>query len=76
MSERTLRRRLRESGVTYRALVDAVRSERAIALADRGEHSVTAIAQLSGFADATAFARAFRRWTGSAPQAYLRRAQR
>jgi AraC-like DNA-binding protein len=76
MSERTLRRRLQESGHSYRALVDAVRSERAIALADRGEHSVTTIAQLSGFADSTTFARAFRRWTGCAPQAYRRRAQR
>ncbi|HVW26980.1 MAG TPA: AraC family transcriptional regulator ligand-binding domain-containing protein [Polyangiaceae bacterium] len=76
MSERTLRRRLRESGHTYRALVDAVRSERAIALADQGNHNVTTIAQLSGFADATTFARAFRRWTGSAPHEYLRRSQR
>lgn len=73
MSERTLRRRLRDAGHTYRALVEAVRSERAIVLADRGEHSVTAIAGLCGFADGTAFARAFRRWTGYAPQAYLRR---
>jgi AraC-like DNA-binding protein len=76
MSERTLRRRLRESGHSYRELLDAVRSERAIALADQGGHSVTTIAQLAGFADATTFARAFRRWTGCAPHAYRRRAQR
>lgn len=76
MSERTLRRRLQESGHSYRALVDAVRAERAIALADQGSHSVTTIAQLAGFADSTTFARAFRRWTGCAPQAYRRRAQR
>jgi len=76
MSERTLRRRLRDAGHTYRELLDAVRSERAMALADQGGHSVTTIAQLSGFADATTFARAFRRWTGCAPNVYLRRAGR
>ncbi len=75
MSERTLRRRLRESGHTYRALLDAVRAERAVALADERRHSVAAIAELVGFADPTAFARAFRRWTGSAPHEYLRRSQ-
>ena len=73
MSERTLRRRLRESGQSYRSLLDAVRAERAVALADERRHTVTAIAQLVGFADPTAFARAFRRWTGCAPHAYLRR---
>lgn len=75
MSERTLRRRLSESGQSYRSLLDAVRAERAIALADERRHTVTAIAQLVGFSDPTAFARAFRRWTGQAPQAYLRRGQ-
>jgi AraC-like DNA-binding protein len=73
MSERTLRRRLRESGQSYRGLLDAVRAERAIALAAERRYTLSAIAQLVGFADQTAFARAFRRWTGYAPQAYLRR---
>jgi AraC-like DNA-binding protein len=72
-SERTLRRRLSEAGQTYRALVEAVRTERALSLADAGEHSVTEIAALCGFSDGTAFARAFRRWTGCAPHEYLRR---
>jgi AraC-like DNA-binding protein len=73
MSERTVRRRLRDSGQTYRALLDSVRSERAVALVDERRHTVAAIAQLVGFADPTAFARAFRRWTGSAPHEYVRR---
>jgi AraC-like DNA-binding protein len=75
MSERTLRRRLRESGTGYRQLVDAVRRERALALMDAGAHSVTAIAAEVGFADASAFARAFRRWTGRVPRDYLRAVQ-
>jgi AraC-like DNA-binding protein len=70
-SERTLRRRLAEAGTGYRALIDDVRRERALMLAHEGVHSVTAIAVQVGFADMTAFTRAFRRWTGSLPSDYL-----
>lgn len=65
-SERTIRRRLAALGTSYRVLVDDVRKERALALlADR--QAVSAVAQQLGFADATGFARAFRRWTGRSP---------
>ncbi len=73
MSERTLRRRLREAGSSYRALLEQVRRERAMALLEQGDESMGAIAQRVGFADTTAFARAFRRWTGTAPSAYRAR---
>jgi AraC-like DNA-binding protein len=71
MSERTLRRRLTASGQSYRALLDDARRQRALALAHEGRHSVTRIAGMVGFGDATSFTRAFRRWTGVAPQRYL-----
>ena len=73
MSERTLRRRLRDAGLSYRALLDEVRRDVALALVEKEQGNLTAIAQRVGFADTTAFARAFRRWTGSAPQAFRRR---
>lgn len=71
VGERTLRRRLAEAGTSYRALVDDVRKERALAWLD-GPGSVSRVAQRLGFSDATAFARAFRRWTGIAPHAHAR----
>jgi AraC-like DNA-binding protein len=71
MSERTLRRRLREAGTGYRELVDDVRRERALTLADQGAHSATEIALMVGFDDSATFARAFRRWTGMLPRDYL-----
>ncbi len=73
MSERTLRRQLRLRGQSYRKILDEVRRERALALIEQGVHNVTDIAQRVGFADTSAFARAFRRWTGVAPHAYRAR---
>lgn len=73
MSERTLRRRLCDAGQSYRTILDEVRRERAIALVEQGGHTVIAIAQDVGFADPTAFARAFRRWTGMTPHEYRAR---
>jgi AraC-like DNA-binding protein len=70
MSERTLRRRLQQAGGSYRAVLDQVRRERAVALVEQGEETLAAIAQRVGFEDTKAFARAFRRWTGVAPSAY------
>lgn len=70
MSERTLRRHLRDAGTGYRELLDDVRRERALLLADQGAHSATEIAVMVGFEDSAAFARAFRRWTGVVPRDY------
>jgi AraC-like DNA-binding protein len=73
MSERSLRRHLKNGGGSYRSLCEAVRRERALVLLRSGEHSVTEVAQLVGFTDPTAFARAVRRWTGTHPSGYVRR---
>jgi AraC-like DNA-binding protein len=70
MSERTLRRHLHQAGRSYRSLRDDVRREHALRLAREQKLNVTAIAHLLGFGDATAFARAFKRWTGMAPREY------
>lgn len=71
VGERTLRRRLTEAGTSYRALVDDVRQERALLLLEHAQ-SVSVVAQQLGFSDATAFARAFRRWTGVLPHEHLK----
>jgi AraC-like DNA-binding protein len=67
---RTLQRRLAAAGQTHQALVDDVR--RGLALKYMGDAglSVNEIAYLLHFSDATAFARAFKRWTGALPLQY------
>jgi AraC-like DNA-binding protein len=72
MSARSLHRRLREEGTTLRRLLQAVRRELAERyLAEGGSINETAF--LLGYSEASAFQRAFRRWTGSTPAAYRRR---
>lgn len=67
VSKRTLQRKLRESGETFRSLLARVR----MALADRylqnDDYSMTEIAFLLGYTDTSAFSRAFRSWHGHSP---------
>jgi AraC-like DNA-binding protein len=71
MSDRSLRRHLEAAGTSFRQLADDVRRQRALQLIDEGQTRIGAIAQATGYTDPTAFARAFRRWTGLPPQQYL-----
>ncbi|MBV8660178.1 MAG: AraC family transcriptional regulator [Burkholderiales bacterium] len=67
LSERTLRRRLADNGVSYQALLDSVRKNRSIELLANPKLSIEEVAAEVGFSDAHNFRRAFKRWTGSAP---------
>jgi AraC-like DNA-binding protein len=73
VTPRSLQRRLRDDGTSYRELVDAIRHKRAIELLQRGV-PYDAIAERLGFSEARAFRRAFRRWTGILPSAIPRSA--
>jgi AraC-like DNA-binding protein len=69
---RTLQRRLAAEGTSFAALLDEVRRDLAFQhLADRGT-SVAEVAFALGFADQTAFHRAFMRWTGKTPGEHRR----
>jgi AraC-like DNA-binding protein len=70
MSERTLARRLRDKGLSFRVLLDGVRKELGLGYMDELRHAVTDVAYLLGFSDQSNFARSFRRWTGSTPSQY------
>jgi AraC-like DNA-binding protein len=72
---RTLQRRLGQQGGSYASIVDDVRRDLAQREVAAGDKSFGEIAFLLGFSQASAFDRAFRRWTGSTPSAY-RRARR
>jgi AraC-like DNA-binding protein len=68
LSERSLRRRLADSGRIFREIHDRVRAERALELLHAGQMSVAEIGIELGFSDPREFRRAFKRWTGMPPQ--------
>jgi AraC-like DNA-binding protein len=67
MSERTLRRRLTQSGVSYSQLLDQIRHERACDLLSNTAMTLAQIAHTLGYSDARVLRRAFKRWTGTLP---------
>lgn len=68
LSERSLRRRLADSGRIFREIHDRVRAERALQLLQAGALSVAEVGTEVGFNDPREFRRAFKRWTGMPPQ--------
>ena len=69
-SERGLRRKLAQSGSSYRKLVDQVRERRARTLLSGSLQPIKAIAGALGFESSSNFARSFKRWTGLTPKAF------
>jgi len=70
MSLRTLQRSLRERGSSYEKLLQDGRRELACTYLRDGRHSVTQTAYALGYESSSAFARAFKRWTGQLPSEY------
>ena len=70
LSPRTLHRRLHEEGSSFRMIKDALRRDLALACIEKKRLSVGQMAADLGFADTSAFFRAFRKWTGEAPSRY------
>lgn len=67
ISKRTLHRKLRENGETFRSLVRQVRTGLAEHYIGNDKYSMTEIAFLLGFSDTSSFTRAFRAWFGVSP---------
>jgi AraC-like DNA-binding protein len=70
MSPQTVRRKLREEHTSLREIRDDILRDAAIASLSRGDETVAALSERLGFSEPSAFTRAFRRWTGSAPGSY------
>lgn len=75
MHRRTLNRRLKAEGTTFQELLDEVRFEAACQLLDTARIPITEIAASLGYAEPSAFSRAFRRWSGATPVQRRRRSQ-
>ncbi len=74
MAPATLRRRLREEGSAYRTIKDELRRDLAIEQLTHSHRTVLDIALELGFAEPSAFHRAFRKWTGVSPGDFRRAA--
>ena len=73
LSPRTIHRRLDEEGSSFRAIKDALRRDMALARLTKTRDAVSQVAADLGYADTSAFYRAFVEWTGMAPIHYRRR---
>jgi AraC-like DNA-binding protein len=71
LSERTLQRRLAELGRSYHDIVDDFRSAEAERLLLAGTLRLAEIAFALGFADQSAWNKAFRRWKGQSPVEWM-----
>ena len=67
VDRRTLNRRLSAFGISFQGLVDEVSFEIARQLLEDSAMEVIEIAALLGYAGASPFTRAFRRWSGTTP---------
>lgn len=67
MSVRSLQRRLKEAGTTFRTLLKVVRKDLASTYVRDPDIELGEVAFLLGFSDQSAFSRAFKRWTGCPP---------
>ena len=69
-SPQTLRRRLKEEGLTYQELKDQMRRDTALYYLEQGDLSIQKVAEKLGFSEPSTFHRAFKKWTGMTPGAY------
>jgi AraC-like DNA-binding protein len=75
LSSRTLERRLRAAGTTFRQVLERFREAEAERLVAAGRLPLGEVALRLGFSDQTAWNRAFRRWKGMSPREWMQRPQ-
>jgi AraC-like DNA-binding protein len=74
MSTRTLKRKLAALGTSYSGILDETRRQRALLLLEDRGLPLAEIAGRLGYTELPNFTRAFRKWTGTTPAAYRKRA--
>ncbi|MGH2341014.1 AraC family transcriptional regulator [Segnochrobactraceae bacterium EtOH-i3] len=73
INRRTLSRRLEETGTSFRTISSEIHYEIARQLIENTALSMTQIALVLRFSEASAFTRAFRHWSGMSPRAWRQR---
>jgi AraC-like DNA-binding protein len=69
ISARTLQRRLQAEATSFEELVETVRRAQSMMFLD-AHMSIAEVAYLLGYAEPSVFHRAFKRWTGTSPEAW------
>ncbi len=72
LTPQTLRRRLKDEGTSYQVIKDQMREEAARFYLAKPMLSIDEISLMMGFSEASAFHRAFKKWTGMTPVACRR----
>ncbi len=68
---RTLHRRLKAEGTSFREITDTTKHRLALQYLQEGQNSLQEVAYLLGYSDLANFRRAFKRWVGLSPSEYL-----
>ena len=64
LSPRTLRRKLQDSDITYKDILNKVRTDKAIGLLRDNKLRIYQVGELMGYTNLSNFRRAFKMWTG------------
>ena len=70
LGQRTLQRRLKKEGHTYKQIIDGLKHELALTYLNRQDLSIGDVAYLLDYSDTSTFIRSFKRWTNKTPSQY------
>jgi len=71
ISRQSLYRKLKEEGYDYKTLSDEYKKAEALKLLQTEKENITSISLRLGYKDTSSFYKAFKRWYGLSPKAYL-----
>lgn len=71
LAPRSLQRKLKEEQTNFQEITCQVQQQRALALLQNGQLSISEVAYMLGYAEPGVFTRAFKNWTGKTPKEYL-----
>lgn len=69
MSVRSLQRKLKQEGITFKQVLDETRRQLSMSYIKDKHTTINEITYLLGYSDPANFSRAFKRWTGMSPSA-------
>ena len=69
LTARTMRRKLKEQGVTFQQLVNEALSKKALHYLSTTNLTIEQISMRLGYSESASFIHAFKRWTGKTPKA-------